>query len=208
MILQPQTGSRIPIRFVVVTYAILAGIAWGIASLFDGLDLFVWHDTHGTSLVFDAGIGMAIGAAIVIGSQLLEYVAEWARKLGEGFGEMIGAPSVEEVFVIAAASSIGEELLFRGCLQQALSEYAFSGPYASWAGLIVASLLFGGLHVRADDFETFLPWTLMAIVFGGVIGWVYMYTGNLLAPIIAHFTINFFNLLAISRKHGVPPEPR
>jgi membrane protease YdiL (CAAX protease family) len=208
VILQPQTGSRLPIGFVTLTYVILAGIAWLIAQWIGGIDLFVWHDRHETSLLFDAGLGIAVGAVIVLGSRGLERIAEWARELGRGFGELIGTPSVEEVFVIAVASGVGEEIFFRGCLQQGLSAYAFSGPYADWAGLIVSSLLFGGLHVRADEFQTFLPWTLMAIAFGGVIGWIYMYTGNLLGPILAHFTINFFNLLAISRKYGDPSESR
>jgi membrane protease YdiL (CAAX protease family) len=37
----------------------------------------------------------------------------------------------------------------------------------------------------------------MAIVMGGAFGLMFQLTGNLLAPILAHFTINFLNLIAI-----------
>jgi membrane protease YdiL (CAAX protease family) len=46
----------------------------------------------------------------------------------------------------------------------------------------------------------------MAIVFGGVFGWIYLYTGNLLGPILAHFTINFFNIMSITQRYGEPRE--
>ena len=38
------------------------------------------------------------------------------------------------------------------------------------------------------------PWTIFALVLGFALGGLLLLTGSLLAPILAHFTINYFNL--------------
>lgn len=196
---------NLSIRLVVVFYIILAMIAWGLALFFDGLNPFIWHDANQTSVWFDAGISVAFGLGVVALSQLLDRTAEWAQELGREFGKILGKLSVDEIFVVACASGIGEELFFRGFLQQVLTDWAFTGTYAEWWGLGVSSVIFGALHV-GPDVKKFLPWTAMAIVFGGVFGWIFLYTGNVLGPILAHFTINFFNIMSISQKYGVSRE--
>ena len=112
---------------------------------------------------------------------------------------MLGAMSPAQVTVFAVTSSIGEELLFRGFLQQWLSDGLFTGPMSDWWGLIVASLIFGLIHVGPER-RTFLPWTIMAVVMGFVLGAIYLYTGNVLAPVLCHFTINLLNLAQIARR--------
>ncbi len=187
--------------FVVAFYAILGVIAWILAGLVGDLNLLEWHNLHGTELYVDAGIGAVVGILVVWASNVLDRKAEWARELGRQFGKVLGSLSVTEAFIFAAASAVGEELLFRGFLQQALTEVVFSGAWADWAGLVVASLAFGMLHV-GPNFKKMWPWTVMAIVLGAGFGWMYLYTGNILAPILAHFTINFFNLQSIGQKYG------
>lgn len=200
---RPTPG--LSLRLVIVFYVILAVIAWGLSLFFEGLDPFVWHDENHTSLWFDAGISVGFGLLVVALSQVLDQTTEWAEELGREFGKILGKLEVEQIFVIACASGIGEELFFRGFLQQVLTEFAIGGPNAVWWGLGISSLVFGLLHV-GPDFKKFLPWTLMAIVFGGAFGWIFLYTGNLLGPILAHFTINFFNIMSISEKYGVSRE--
>ena len=39
----------------------------------------------------------------------------------------------------------------------------------------------------------------MAVVMGFGFGLLYLYTGNIVAPVVAHFTINYFNLMHIAR---------
>ncbi len=202
---RPEASHGLSIRFVVVFYGLLALVAWGLAWFFEGLDPFVWHDEHGTTVWFDAGISTAFGLAVVVFSQILDRTTEWAEQLGREFGKVFGKLKVEHIFVIACASGIGEELFFRGFLQQVLTDFAFGGPHAAWWGLGISTLVFGSLHV-GPDIKKFLPWTMMAIVFGAVFGWIYLYTGNLLGPIVAHFTINFFNIMSITEKYGEPRE--
>lgn len=194
-------NQRITVGFVVAFYAFLGVLAWILASVFGDINLLVWHDANDTSVYFDAGIGVAVGVVVVLASNVLDKKAEWARELGREFGRTLGALSTGEAFIFALASGIGEELLFRGFLQQILTEAVFSGAWADWMGLIAASLIFGLLHV-GPDIKKFWPWTAMAVVLGAGFGWMYLYTGNVLAPILAHFTINFFNLQSIGRKYG------
>jgi len=75
-----------------------------------------------------------------------------------------------DVMVISIAAGLGEELFFRGVLQPEL-------------GLVPASLIFGALHVGGRATLVFGGWvTLMGAMLGGLAIW----TGGLLAPIVAH----------------------
>ena len=65
--------------------------------------------------------------------------------------------------------------------------------------------LFALLHVGPG--RRFLPWTLWALVMGLVFGALVELTGDLGAPIVAHFTINFLNLHYIARVE-LPARPR
>lgn len=180
-------------------YAILALVAWLLGTLVWSLDLWVWPGRGAdTPLWLDATLGAGFGLAVVVLGMGLDRVAQWARRLNEAFVALLGELSLGEIFVIALASSIGEELFFRGFLQQILSEQVFSGAGAQWLGLALASLAFGLVHI-GPDLKTFWPWTAMALVLGTCLGALYLYTGNLLAPILAHFTINFLNLSLMVR---------
>ena len=171
----------------------LAGAAWA------DLDLLVWHDNFHTPKWLDIAIGLGVGLLVVVVSAILERVAEWAQRLSEAFAGLLGPMSHAQIAVFAITSAVGEELLFRGFLQQWLSDVVFGGPMSDWWGLIVASAIFGLVHVGPDR-RTFLPWTIMAVVMGFALGGMYLYTGNVLAPILCHFTINFLNLAQIARR--------
>lgn len=193
--------SRLSVGFVTVFYLFLAALAWGLAAIFGDLNLFVWHDKNATSVFFDAGLGVGVGLITVVISQVLDRTTSWAKELGREFGKVLGPIDMSAALIFATASAIGEELLFRGFLQQILSVSVFGGPYGDWIALVSATIVFGLLHM-GPDIKKFWPWTAMALILGGVFGWMYMYTGNILAPMVAHFTVNFFNLQAIGRRYG------
>ena len=88
-----------------------------------------------------------------------------------------------ELSMLAIVSSVGEEILFRGFLQ-------------SYWGLWLTSLVFGLLHIPMQKHHW--PWTVMAVIMGVVFGSCYEWRGTLTAPLIAHFTINYFNLHALA----------
>lgn len=182
----------------VVFYGLMTAIAVGAAAWAD-LDILVWHDEYETSRAFDTTLGVLAGLIVVAISAMLERVAEWARRLSNAFAGLLGPMSWTQISVFALTSSIGEELLFRGFLQQWLSVSVLSGDFARWGALIITSVVFGLIHVGPDR-KTFLPWTVMAVAMGFVLGAMYMYTGNVLAPVLCHFTINFINLTQIARR--------
>ena len=93
-----------------------------------------------------------------------------------------GLPS-GEIWLLALSSSVAEELFFRGAL-------------LPWAGLVLSSLLFAALHVRLD--RRFLPWTVMSLIVGFMLGALFIGTGSLLGPIVCHFVINLLNLRFIA----------
>lgn len=182
----------------VLFYGGLLGLAWLLGVLWLDLDLLVWHDIWETPTWLDVVLGLGLGVLTVVASRVLEHTTDWARVLGEEFRKILGKLTPTQALIFAVTSGIGEEIFFRGFLQQALSDLAFGGGSTGWIlGLIVASTIFGLIHIGPDR-KKFLPWTIMALVLGVLFGLLYLYTGNILAPIIAHFTINFFNLLHIA----------
>ena len=102
----------------------------------------------------------------------------WFRDTGvAGFG------------LVAILAGVGEELLFRGVIQDGLQ--LLWGP---WPALIVASLLFGLVHAVSRAY--FIAATLM----GTYLGAVYLWTGNLLVPIIIHALYDWIALLYYQRR--------
>ncbi|HEY1555283.1 MAG TPA: CPBP family intramembrane glutamic endopeptidase [Kofleriaceae bacterium] len=134
-------------------------------------------------LAVGPAIGVALGLAVVGGTRLATHHFQWARELHTSFRDLLGPLASREILILAIASSIGEELLFRGAL-------------LPWFGLWWQGLVFALLHVGPG--RRFLPWTLSAFVLGIAFGALAQETGNLGGPIAAHFTINFLNLRYIT----------
>jgi len=128
-------------------------------------------------------IGVAIGLAVVWLTRLVTARYGWARTLHRDFRELLGPLTIREIVILAAASSIGEELLFRGML-------------LPWVGVWPQAIAFAVLHVGPG--RRFAPWTASAMVLGVGLGYVAVATGNVGAPIVAHFTINLLNLRYIT----------
>ena len=129
-------------------------------------------------------VGLAFGLAMVFLSRLAVHSMEWARVLHREFHAVVHELSSKEIFLLAASSSLGEELFFRGAMLPAI-------------GLLPSSALFALMHVRAQ--WRFLPWTIMSFIMGLAMGLMYMRLGDLGAPIVAHFTINLLNLNYIAK---------
>ena len=117
----------------------------------------------------------------------LEAVQRWmeaseqqAMQLTEAFLAMnsIGDFLIN-LFLIALIPAIGEELLFRGVLQQL---------FAKWTGnihlaIFISAFLFSAIHLQ---FFGFFP----RFVLGIVLGYMFYWSKNLWLPILAHFTNN------------------
>lgn len=177
------------VRAAVQFYALLFGAA------------IVWAFCLGESLLFkspaNAARGIHIGADFALGIAAAAVVigfSEWTTRrtrLGEelaiALAGVLGRRSVVECVALALASGVAEEAFFRGALQ----------PHV---GLVAASLIFGVVHFVPR--REFLPWTAFAVAAGFLLGWLFDTTGNLVAPVVAHTTINAVNLWLLSNRHA------
>jgi membrane protease YdiL (CAAX protease family) len=100
-----------------------------------------------------------------------------------------------DLFGISLLAGVGEEMLFRGLMQDLFSHWI-----NLWLAVILASVLFGLMHAVTPTYA------LLATLIGVYLGVVYVWTGNLLAPIIAHGLYDFVVLLYLAYTPG-PDEP-
>ena len=77
-----------------------------------------------------------------------------------------------DIVIISLAAGVGEEFFFRGVLQPEI-------------GVLFAALVFGLLHTGGRATWVYGVWVAMM---GAVLGGVTIFTGGLLAPILAHAT--------------------
>jgi membrane protease YdiL (CAAX protease family) len=160
----------------------LAAIGWGMWR--GDRNIYQYGPTRYAWMAASPFVGLAFGLAMVFLSRLAVHSMEWARVLHREFHAVVHELSSKEIFLLAASSSLGEELFFRGAMLPAL-------------GLLPSSILFALMHVRAQ--WRFLPWTIMSFIMGLAMGLMFMKIGDLGAPIVAHFTINLLNLNYIAK---------
>jgi len=178
-------GAASRSQLILGLYGFLAALAVVIAAGRGDLDVYrIAGVSTPTRLVLSPLLGLAFGLAVVFASRLAVHRFDWARRLHRDFRGLLGNLDAREVLFLAVASSVGEELLFRGALPPIIG---------LWPSAIVFALLHIGPGVR------FLPWTVSALVIGLLFGWVSQAIGDLGAPIVAHFIINFMNLQYIVR---------
>jgi membrane protease YdiL (CAAX protease family) len=96
-----------------------------------------------------------------------------------------GARFAVGVVVIALVPAIAEELVFRGVIQKNLVRW-FSPHVGVWLG----AAIFSAIHFQ---FFGFVP----RFVLGLVLGYLYLWSGNILVSMAAHFTQNALQLLIL-----------
>ncbi|MBW2699466.1 MAG: CPBP family intramembrane metalloprotease [Deltaproteobacteria bacterium] len=192
----PHQARKAPIpqhlRWMLALYALLGlgSALWSL--LWDGPSLWSPRPPLLEAL-FDlpgfAQHGLAAFAGAVLGLLLVEASRQasrrllWASKLEEAFAQILGPMHWRVILMLAIASALAEEVLFRGILQPIV-------------GLPLTALAFGLLHIGPN--RRYLPWTAMALGMGFVLGGLLILTGSLWAPICCHGVINACNLRRIS----------
>ena len=97
---------------------------------------------------------------------------------------------------VSAWAGVGEELLFRGVVQ----DWA-TGQYGPIAGLIIASLVFGCAHPLSAMYFG------MTALMGLYLGWLWMvFDQNLLVPILVHGLYDFLMLALLVKWRGQSDE--
>ncbi|HKE17139.1 MAG TPA: CPBP family intramembrane glutamic endopeptidase [Kofleriaceae bacterium] len=187
--MQLPSQNREPVMsragLILALYGALALLALLISAGRDDIDIYrIAGRSTPLLLALSPLIGLAVGLSVVFLSRLAVHRFDWARSLHKDFRNILGPLTWREILVLALASSVGEELLFRGALQPMIGV---------WMQAVVFALLHIGPGLR------FLPWTLSAFGLGLVFGWLFQATGDLGGPIVAHFAINYMNLHFIAR---------
>jgi uncharacterized protein len=183
--------TRFRIKAAALVYSLLAvaAVVWGV--LRDDPDIF--HHPHAlldppmpwtVGILLGGAAGVAFGLGMARITRLSVYRFRWARALHLEFRGLFGPLRDVEVLVFASFSAIAEEMFFRGALQPAI-------------GIVGASLVFGVLHTAPS--RKFIPWPFQALAMGFAFGGLFWLSGNLAAPMLAHFTINYQNLHFINR---------
>lgn len=130
------------------------------------------------ALEFDLAMGLGVGLATVLLWRVCLRM-RWAQRLDHSFRRMLSGVRPADALGLALLSSVAEELFFRGFLQPRL-------------GLVITAIAFGIVHVPQRRSQ--IPWTLAAIGMGFVLGALADWRAGIIAPTVAHFVVNYFNL--------------
>lgn len=98
------------------------------------------------------------------------------------------------LFTMALLPAIGEELFFRGVVLRV----SYQGTKNIHLGVLLSAILFAVIHFEFDH--------ILAITFMGILlGYLYIYTGSILIPIVLHFLNNgvYIFLEAYGRDSGI-----
>ncbi len=164
------TGTILAFQFGIVVLAVLLALVFRI-DLFGQLEFSV--EAMNWGLIGTLPLLVSVWA-------LADVRWAWADELRRLMRDMVvplfrNAPA-GTLFLVSLLAGVGEELLFRGVIQGGLS-----GLLGPWPALILASVMFGALHALTRAY--FVIATLM----GFYLGLFYLWTGNLLIPILIHF---------------------
>jgi membrane protease YdiL (CAAX protease family) len=187
----PPVASGSLVRLALVFYGALAGAAWLWAWLAGRPLWFASAEAQqlGMHWVRDAALGIGAGLAVVVASRVMMRVSAAARALADHLAALLGRPSTPVCLVLAAVSGFAEEAFFRAALQPAI-------------GLVAASVVFALAHFvpRRD----YLAWPVFAFAAGLAFGALFDGTGALLAPVLAHFSVNAVNLRWLASRADAP----
>ncbi|MFO0789140.1 MAG: CPBP family intramembrane glutamic endopeptidase [Pirellulales bacterium] len=110
--------------------------------------------------------------------------------------EMFPDGSTLQFAMVALLAGVGEELLFRGAIQNAVAYW--TTPIIA---LVVTSFLFGIAHALSRLYFFF------AVAVGLFLGWLALAFNDLIAPMVAHGLYDFVALVYLSRVHSRNAQP-
>ena len=156
---------------------------------------FSGFETIGASdAVWTAPVGLAILLTVppwlcLLASQNIsvEPLIRFREMVAKRIRPMFANCSIGQIALLSISAGVGEELLFRGCVQRLL-ERSHPSTFGLVAGLILTNLLFGMAHA--------LSWTYFWWAFGmGLyLSVIYSATGDLIYPLAIH---GFYDFLAL-----------
>ncbi|MDQ7824606.1 MAG: CPBP family intramembrane glutamic endopeptidase [Candidatus Eremiobacteraeota bacterium] len=158
---------------------LVIAVVWGLCRR-----VFWWNSlVPSLSLLWGVLLGFALALLNLLlytgGRRVKSLHIEWIFE--NLYFPLFGSSGFAGILAIAALSGFCEEALFRGVLQQ------------EW-GIVAASACFGALHMGHRRLIFAGIWTALL---GGLLGYSYSMTGNLLVPMAAHGISNLAGLLYV-----------
>ncbi len=141
---------------------------------------------RGIDWLRDLPLGLAAGALVIVLSYLFTRWTDVGDALARKLASALGPLTLVQTTFLALISGFAEEVFFRGAVQPRV-------------GLAVASILFGFAHFVPR--REFYLWTVFSVFAGFLLGTLFQYTGNLIAPIAAHALVNAVNLPILVRQY-------
>lgn len=131
-------------------------------------------------------------AAIVL-PENLKPVEEWMRAKEEELAKVTEAfiqtdtfsGLIGNLFIVGVLAAIGEELFFRGILQNIFIRW-FKNPHAA---IWITAIIFSAIHLQ---FYGFVP----RMFLGALLGYLYWWSNCIWLPILAHLTNNGYAVIA------------
>lgn len=181
--------------------AALGVIAVGVGGIFRHWPLIGLssQDSTAVSMVSAVGWGL-IATAPMTASLAIVLQSRW-RPLAnmKGLAERLLAPLMAgahplELFGVALAAGFGEEVLFRGLIQEGLASWWQVHPAGWLAAWLLASAFFGVCHWVSGTYA------VLAMLAGLYLGWLLLVFDHLLVPITAHAMYDLAALIYLARE--------
>jgi membrane protease YdiL (CAAX protease family) len=160
-------------------YALLLVVTVSLQIVFDGRVGSLFSPSPVGPVEVDVALGVVVGLVLVRLSQWAAQRLRGFRDMADALGEMLAPMTPRDVFGQALFSALAEELLFRGFLQPRL-------------GLHATAILFGVVHLPRD--RRLRLWQPLGIALGYLLGWMFEARGSIVAPVLTHFIVNYFNM--------------
>ena len=151
----------------------------------------------GTELPRQVLVGVLAAVPMLVGLLLLQRASfSWLQRietlLDDTILPLFQQLNVFELALLSLAAGVGEEVLFRGLLQDGISQ-VIGGVNGQLFGLFSASLIFGLVHWLTRAYA------LLAAMAGVYLGLLMVVTDSLMPPIVAHAAYDFIALLVLLR---------
>jgi len=187
---QPLRLARKPVLFYIKRSAwleilvMLALVATGILGIrAKGLPLCIKPSALALAAGIAGAIWLGLWTLIVRGGYTIVKGRAYSEQLTASLAKYYPDPGPIQVLLGGLTAACGEEIFFRGFIQQ-------------WLGLLIASLLFMVAHMGKKDIRIVSYWS----VFQGLyLGLFYAYSKNLLVPMIAHGLFDMGGMLYFRR---------
>ncbi len=169
---------------------LFTALFYGLLGLLGFLWLLFFQDAHPAeyfhlrSIPLHGILGLLLGGVVVLFSRISVSRFSWAKSMEDEFRTLLRDQPVWTIPLLALFSAVGEELFFRGALQEVVGVW--------WQAAI-----FGLVHFPFS--RKMWAWPIFAFGMGVVFGWVTVGTGTLWCAIVAHGAINSLNMWMILR---------